>query len=57
MTSVASAVKRVSLGTVGAHERNTSPPGSQGPAVLRGRKRQTGQGKAWTKAQGKRMGA
>ena len=42
---------------VGVYRRNTSPPGVQGPALLRGGKRQTGQWKCWDKGSGKGMGA
>lgn len=42
---------------VGVRRRNSSPPGVQGPALLRDGKRQTGQGKCWDKGWGKGMRA
>ena len=48
---------RSAASAVGVYRRNTSPPGVQGPALLRGGKRQTGQGKCWDKGSGKGMGA
>lgn len=57
-TRVASAVERVSMGTMGAHRRNTSP--SWGSCLLCSGSKKANRlglgGEAGTKAQGKRMG-